>query len=214
MKRPKRGNKKKRSNKRVIRKDFERGAVDFPCFDKLRHTKYEGALPVLARSGCYQDMTLKYACGHRIDRLLVVRCPDFLRNECKGLVVSRSHWFTILRDFILFDPHSSVPERLPRVTDRCPECFFEPLLLRHAICCKCGQPIQPGSDVWLTEYSERAGRKLGVMRTRFDGKPWLVCCTSESCGRLRKRKTIFWDGKELLGEQALIAKYAPKQSAA
>lgn len=201
MKKVKRNNKKDKrdkKSKRGSRAREECSEVDFLCLSGLNKLSYNGGLPILSRTGCFQGATLIYDCGHKMDRRMIIRCPDILREDCKALVVPLSREYTILRNFILFDPYCSVMEKLARVTDKCPACFFKPLLLKHPVCCSCGQPIAVGDAVYLHPFNEGAGKRLGVMHTKYAGKLWLVRCMRKDCGQARRRALLAWDGEKLL----------------
>ncbi len=192
----------------------EYGPVDSPCFDKLSNMAYKGELKLLRRSGNFQNTSVKYPCGHRMERFMIFRWPDILLGECKDLIVHQAK-FTSLRNFILFDPRDAIVEKIPKVVDRCPQCFFEPLLRAHATCCFCDKPLETGEPVWLHGYSERNSRKLGVLRTKYNNKSWLVRCSHGACGRVKKKGTLLaWDGEKLLEYQQFVERSKQSRHAA
>ncbi len=188
--------------------------ISFPCLDKLNNDRYEGKLPVLSRSGSNTESVVKYPCGHRMDDLVIVRCPESMMPDCEGLVVKVSRQLTSLRDFILFDPRQTVFEKLPRVTDQCPACFFKPLLFKYPCCCSCGKFILVGDTAHLVEKKEKGITRMGIMRAVQGGRNFLVRCTQGECGRKRKRALLVWDGEKLVPFRDYAEKAKPGRRAA
>jgi len=186
--------------------------LDFPSLKGINagSKAYKGKIVMLS---CL-DSTLEggramYECGHRASVLLIFRPPKVMKAyfERRQLLATTGGF----EDVILFDRLANRSSfNGYREMSLCPACFFEKhMRAMGPTCPACLATIKRGTPVILRSFKDedrRLKRSIKVMRVKFGGKNWAVCCCPANNSRVTAIKGYVWNGETLVNAAELQLK--------
>ncbi len=173
--------------------------LGYPALEGINSPKqYSGPIVLLSYLDTqYGGGMPKYPCGHKAARTAMYRVPKVLFGALQKRELLAS--LPTHHDVILFDiERNKLGVRGHREINKCPQCFFEKLLDElDPTCPYCKRRLRHGQNVWLVRYSESSLTQrhlIKVIKAKYDGFSWAVCCCTNAKPTDVYEKKFVWNG--------------------